>query len=106
MRDFRFGVVFTGSYDATTWPSRRLELGLGAGWLKVEYVLAGLMFDPPGVRAGRFEEAVGIIRRLLDGEEVEHRGEHYRRPWPTRFSSAASAGGSPTTCASTGISTP
>ena len=56
----------------------RMELGIGAGWAKEEYVAAGIHFDPPGVRAGRFEEAVGIIRRLLAGEAVEHRGEHYR----------------------------
>ena len=56
----------------------RLELGIGAGWAKPEYQLAGLMFDPPGVRASRFEEAVGLITRLLAGEVVEHRGEHYR----------------------------
>lgn len=55
----------------------RLELGIGAGWAKIEYQLAGVHFDPGVVRADRFEEAVGIIRRLLDGEAVEHRGEHY-----------------------------
>ena len=56
----------------------RMELGLGAGWAKNEYVAAGIQFDPPGVRAARFEEAVGIVRRLLAGETVDHRGDHYR----------------------------
>jgi len=56
----------------------RFELGIGAGWLRDEYVQAGVAFDEPGVRVGRFEESVGIIRRLLDGEQVEHQGEHYR----------------------------
>jgi alkanesulfonate monooxygenase SsuD/methylene tetrahydromethanopterin reductase-like flavin-dependent oxidoreductase (luciferase family) len=56
----------------------RFELGIGAGWAKEEYVLAGQSFDPPRVRADRFEEALSVIRRLLSGEEVSHRGEHYR----------------------------
>ena len=56
----------------------RFELGIGAGWAKVEYVLAGQHFDPPKVRADRFEEALGVIRRLLSGEAVDHTGDHYR----------------------------
>ena len=56
----------------------RVELGLGAGWAKIEYVLAGLRFDPPRVRADRLEEAVPLIRALLNGQQVDHRGEHYR----------------------------
>jgi probable F420-dependent oxidoreductase len=55
----------------------RLELGLGAGWLKEEYDMVGLSFDPPKTRVDRFQEAVGIIRRLLAGETVTLRGEHY-----------------------------
>lgn len=56
----------------------RMELGLGAGWMKLEYLAAGIRFDPPGVRVDRLAEAVPIIRALFEGEEVEHRGEHYR----------------------------
>jgi probable F420-dependent oxidoreductase len=56
----------------------RFELGVGAGWAKIEYVLAGITFDPPRVRADRLEEAVPLIRALLAGEQVEHRGQHYR----------------------------
>src|SRR5262249_61402975 len=36
----------------------RFELGLGAGWLRAEYDQAGLVFEPPGVRVGRLQEAV------------------------------------------------
>jgi probable F420-dependent oxidoreductase len=55
----------------------RLELGIGAGWLKEEYDMIGLPFEEGRVRADRFQEAVGIVRRLLAGETVTHSGEHY-----------------------------
>jgi probable F420-dependent oxidoreductase len=55
----------------------RFELGMGAGWLRAEYDQIGLAFDPPNVRVARFEEAVGVIRRLLVGSEVSHDGPHY-----------------------------
>src|SRR5438477_3550612 len=38
----------------------------------------GLPFDPPGVRAQRFEEAIDIITQLLNGEAVDFEGRHYR----------------------------
>ena len=56
----------------------RFELGVGAGWFKSEYDQVGLAFDPPAVRADRFEEAVDVIQRLLRGERVQHDGTHYR----------------------------
>ena len=56
----------------------RVELGLGAGWFKPEYDAVGLPFDPPGVRAGRLEEAVDIISRLLSGATVTYHGNHYQ----------------------------
>jgi probable F420-dependent oxidoreductase len=56
----------------------RVELGLGAGWLKPEYDAIGLPFDPPDVRVARLEEAVEVIGRLLDGDIVTHRGRHYQ----------------------------
>lgn len=56
----------------------RLELGLGAGHAKPEYERAGLAFDAAGVRVQRLEEAVIVLRRLLDGETVTFTGRHYR----------------------------
>jgi probable F420-dependent oxidoreductase len=56
----------------------RLELGIGAGYSKSEYDAVGVPFDPPGVRARRFEEAIEVIRRLLRSESVEYQGQHYR----------------------------
>jgi probable F420-dependent oxidoreductase len=56
----------------------RFELGMGAGWLKVEYDMIGLPFDEGRVRADRFQEAVRVVKRLLAGETLTHEGEHYR----------------------------
>ena len=56
----------------------RVELGIGAGHAFTEYAAIGLPFDPPAVRKQRLAESVELLRRLLDGEEVTHEGEHYR----------------------------
>ena len=56
----------------------RLELGLGAGWLRAEYEAAGLRFDPPAERIERLAEAVALVRALHSGEPVAHGGKHYR----------------------------
>ena len=56
----------------------RLELGLGAGYVRAEYDQAGLRFDRGGIRVGRLAESVTIIKDLLGGGEVTFAGEHYR----------------------------
>jgi probable F420-dependent oxidoreductase len=55
----------------------RLELGIGAGWLRDEYDRAGMTFDPPGVRVGRLEEALRLLKGLLSGSAVTVVGTHY-----------------------------
>jgi probable F420-dependent oxidoreductase len=54
----------------------RVEVGLGAGFLKAEYEPLGIPFDPPGVRVGRLEESVQVLKRLFSGEPVTYRGQH------------------------------
>ncbi len=56
----------------------RLELGLGAGWMRADYRKLGLAYDAPGRRIDRLAEALVIVKRLLRGETVTHHGEHYR----------------------------
>jgi F420-dependent oxidoreductase-like protein len=57
----------------------RAVLGLGGGWFEREHDAFGLDFGSGfGERLDRLDEAVGIIRRLLDGETVTHDGPVYR----------------------------
>src|SRR5262245_41034502 len=56
----------------------RAELGLGAGHTPQEYAATGVERSPAAVRKARLAESVEIIRRLVDGEEVDHDGEHYQ----------------------------
>ena len=56
----------------------RLDFGLGAGWKRSDYRQLGLPYDPPGTRIDRMIESLGVIRRLLMGEEVTHEGRFYR----------------------------
>jgi probable F420-dependent oxidoreductase len=56
----------------------RLELGIGGGWLRTDYVAAGVPFDPPAVRIARLEESVALIKRLFGDEPVSFEGDFYR----------------------------
>ena len=55
----------------------RLELGLGAGWMKTDYEQAGMPYDPPATRVDRFEEAIAVIKGLLAEGALDFRGAHY-----------------------------
>jgi F420-dependent oxidoreductase-like protein len=57
----------------------RAILGIGGAWFEREHDAHGLDFGASvGERLDRLDEAVGIIRRLLDGETVTHAGPAYR----------------------------
>lgn len=55
----------------------RYELGIGGGWLPDNFQKTGVPFETAGIRAGRLEESVRIIKALLRGETVSFQGEHY-----------------------------
>src|SRR5262249_30572334 len=55
----------------------RLELGLGAGWLRREYEAAGLTFDAAGTRIERLEETIRIIDGLFGARPISFSGKHY-----------------------------
>ena len=53
----------------------RLVLGVGSGWNAREFEVLGV---PMSERAARFEEIVGILRRLLAGQPVDFEGEFWQ----------------------------
>jgi alkanesulfonate monooxygenase SsuD/methylene tetrahydromethanopterin reductase-like flavin-dependent oxidoreductase (luciferase family) len=56
----------------------RAILGIGAGWFEREHEAFGFDFGAGvGERLDRLVEAVPLIRRLLDGDEVSHEGRFY-----------------------------
>lgn len=56
----------------------RVEIGLGAGWLRADYDALGLPFAPPGVRIDRLAESISLLKALFAGGTVTHAGTHYR----------------------------
>ena len=97
--DFRHPVVL--AKEAATLDllsGGRLELGIGAGWMRSEYEAAGFPFDRPGVRIGRLAEGIALLRLLLgpEGEgPVSFAGEHYRVKDLTLQPRPVQAGGPP-----------
>jgi probable F420-dependent oxidoreductase len=55
----------------------RLELGLGAGWMRDDYDQSGIVFDPPATRVDRLGEAIGVLKELWTKGRCDHKGEHY-----------------------------
>ena len=55
----------------------RLELGIGAGWMKSDYDALGLTYDRPGVRVDRLAEAVQILKGAWGPGPFSFSGEHY-----------------------------
>lgn len=56
----------------------RAQIGIGAGWLEEEFREFGYGFPPLGKRLDQLEEALAIIRSLLNDEETTFRGEYYQ----------------------------
>ena len=56
----------------------RLELGLGAGYVKANFAAAGVPFDRGIDRVARLEEAVTLMRRLWTEPSTTLHGRFYR----------------------------
>jgi len=55
----------------------RVEVGLGAGWMRSDYEAAGIGYDPPGVRISRLQEAASVVKGLFGDVPFSFSGEHY-----------------------------
>jgi probable F420-dependent oxidoreductase len=77
--DYRHPVTFASEMATLDILSEgRLELGIGAGWMRTDYEAAGIDYDPPGVRIDRMIESIRIIRGLFGEGAFSYTGEHYR----------------------------
>ncbi|HUG47683.1 MAG TPA: TIGR03560 family F420-dependent LLM class oxidoreductase [Candidatus Limnocylindria bacterium] len=57
----------------------RMYLGIGGAWFEREHTAYGLDFgSSPGDRLNRLDEAVELMRTMLDGEPASARGPYYR----------------------------
>jgi probable F420-dependent oxidoreductase len=72
----------------------RLELGLGAGWMRSDYEQSGIPMDAPKVRVDRFEEGIRVLKNAFADGPRDFAGSHYtvtgydgrpkpvQKPWP------------------------
>lgn len=56
----------------------RLEVGLGAGWMRSDYEQSGIVMDGPGSRVARLEEGIAVMKALWAGDTVTFEGAHYQ----------------------------
>lgn len=70
--DFRNPVILAqelATLDMLT--EGRLEIGLGAGWARVEYDASAMPFDAPGRRVARLQATVAMLKQALGEGRIE-----------------------------------
>src|ERR1700749_446808 len=55
----------------------RVEVGLGAGWLRSDYEEAGIEDDAPAVRGHRLAESLALMKTLWSEGKATSAGTHY-----------------------------
>jgi probable F420-dependent oxidoreductase len=55
----------------------RLEVGLGAGWMRTDYEASGLAYDEARIRIDRMVESLAILKALFADGPVSFSGKHY-----------------------------
>lgn len=56
----------------------KLELGIGAGWLKDEHIAFGFDWNKHSTRVARLKETLEIMKRLWTENHVYYAGKHYQ----------------------------
>ena len=56
----------------------RVEAGIGAGWMRVDYEALGFRYDSHGTRIERLEEAIAIFKGAWGPRPFSLNGRHYR----------------------------
>ncbi len=54
----------------------RLEIGLGAGWLRAEYDAIGIDFDSAPERIDRLSETLDLIQAHMADGQIDYQGDH------------------------------
>jgi probable F420-dependent oxidoreductase len=55
----------------------RIEVGLGAGWLRTDYEETGIDYDAAGVRVDRLAESLTVMKSLWSEGETTFEGAYY-----------------------------
>ncbi len=55
----------------------RVELGIGAGWMRTDYEMSGIPYDAPSVRVDRFEEGLKVLKGAFAEGPFSFEGKHY-----------------------------
>ena len=77
--DFRHPVVLAKEVATLDVLSKgRVELGLGAGWMKSDYAESGIVQNSAGVRIARMAESLQLLRGLLGPDRCAHSGTYYQ----------------------------
>ena len=77
--DYKHPVVFAkeiATLDVLS--GGRVELGIGAGWMKTDYDQSGIAYDSPGVRIDRMIEGIQVIRGAFGEGSFSFSGKHYQ----------------------------
>ncbi|HEX3426782.1 MAG TPA: TIGR03621 family F420-dependent LLM class oxidoreductase, partial [Acidimicrobiales bacterium] len=76
--DYRHPVVLAREVATlANMSDERVELGLGAGWLRSDYDQVGIAFDRPGVRIDRLVEGLQIMKDLWSKGVSSRSGRYY-----------------------------
>ena len=76
--DFRHPAVLARELASIDQISQgRLEVGLGAGWKRLDYGRSGITMDSPKVRVDRMIEHMQVLKALFRNEPTNFLGEHY-----------------------------